>query len=183
MSIVLVGLNHQTAPVEIRERLACRDPAAETLALKKLADVRETVIVSTCNRLEVLFLSDRAESSLEAVKEALCVAHDLGRDQFEAALYVHQDLEAIRHLFRVASSLDSMVVGEPQILGQIKEAYRTAVLVKATGAVLNRLLHKTFAVAKRVRTETGIGAAGVSVGHAAVELASKIFGRLSQRRA
>lgn len=183
MSIVLVGLNHKTAPVEVRERLACRDPAAETLALKGLPEVRETVIISTCNRLEVLYLSDRVESSLEAVKEALCATHQLGRDQFEAALYVHRDLEAVRHLFRVAASLDSMVVGEPQILGQIKEAFRTAVGVQATGAVLNRLLHKTFAVAKRVRTETGIGAAGVSVGHAAVELASKIFGDLGERRA
>jgi glutamyl-tRNA reductase len=183
MSIVLIGLNHQTAPVSIRERLACRDPAAETAALKGLDPLRETVVISTCNRLEVLHVTENATRSVAAVKDLLGRLHGLEPGEFESALYVHLDLEAIRHLFRVAASLDSMVVGEPQILGQIKEAFRTAVGVKATGAVLNRLLHKTFAVAKRIRTETGIGAAGVSVGHAAVELASKIFGDLGERRA
>jgi glutamyl-tRNA reductase len=183
MSIVLIGLNHQTAPVEIRERLACRDPAAETAAVKVLGAVREAVIISTCNRLEVLHVSDDPDASVAEVTDLLARVHAIDPGDFVSALYVHRELEAVRHLFRVAASLDSMVVGEPQILGQIKDAYRTAVEIKATGAILNRLLHKTFAVAKRVRTETGIGAAGVSVGHAAVELASKIFGDLGERRA
>jgi glutamyl-tRNA reductase len=182
MSIVLLGLNHQTAPVEIRERLACRDPGAETAAVKGLDAIREAVIISTCNRLEVLHVSDEPDTSVAAVTDLLSRLHAIGPGEFSSALYVHRELEAVRHLFRVAASLDSMVVGEPQILGQIKDAYRTAVGIKATGAILNRLLHKTFAVAKRVRTETGIGAAGVSVGHAAVELASKIFGDLGERR-
>ncbi len=183
MSIVLIGLNHQTASVEIRERLACRDPASETAAVKVLGPVREAVIISTCNRLEVLHVTDDPDRSVAEVTDLLARVHAIDPGEFGSALYVHRELEAVRHLFRVAASLDSMVVGEPQILGQIKDAYRTAVGIKATGAILNRLLHKTFAVAKRVRTETGIGAAGVSVGHAAVELASKIFGDLGERRA
>jgi len=177
VNLILLGLNHRTAPVEVRECLA---PAAEALPglLRQallLPGVREAFFVSTCNRVEVLAAAEEAKEAGPALMEWLLAGKPVTPEQAAQALYRYQDEDAVRHLFRVASSLDSMVLGEPQILGQIKEAYRLATQAGSTRTVLNRLLHKTFQVAKRVRTETSIGGAAVSVSFAAVELAKKIF--------
>ncbi|MFH1092241.1 MAG: glutamyl-tRNA reductase [Pseudomonadota bacterium] len=184
MSIILVGLNHRTAPVEIREKLtldACA-PADVYLELKNLSALTECVCFSTCNRVEVLATTPAPETAGRQIKEFLGLRHGLAPAEFEACLYVYQGREAVEHLFRVASSLDSMVLGEPQVLGQIKESYRLATVNQATGCVLNKLLHKSFSTAKRVRTETGIASHAVSVSFAAVELARKIFGELAGRK-
>ena len=177
MNLVLIGLNHKTAPVALRECLAPPPGTLEELHQQALAlpGVREALILSTCNRVEVLAVADQGPEALAGLGAWLARGKPVDLASFEQALYRHQDQEAVRHLFRVASSLDSLVVGEPQILGQIKEAFRLAAGAGATRAVLNKLLHKTFQVAKRVRTETRIGGAAVSVSYAAVELAKKIF--------
>ena len=182
--ILLLGLNHRTAPVEIREKLsfAGRDFEAVSLFLE-LPLVREAFFLSTCNRVEILFVSREPEAALEGVKEVWARANEIPVSSFEPHLYQFRNREAVKHLFRVASGLDSLVLGEPQILGQLKEAYRRAAERRATGVILNRLLHKTFSVAKRIRSETGIGSHAVSVSYAAVELAKKIFGDLREKSA
>ncbi|MCA1636473.1 MAG: glutamyl-tRNA reductase [Acidobacteria bacterium] len=182
MAIVLVGLNHKTAPVEVRERLAFTDKAcAESLhALVDGEVVSEGLIVSTCNRVEIL-ASATGESGVEAVSRLsrfLCEAGSLAPAAFAEHLYTHAEESAVRHVFRVASSLDSMVVGEPQVLGQVRRAYSLAVEAGTAGRVLHRLIHHTLRVAKRVRTETGIAASAVSISYTAVELGRKIFGSL-----
>ncbi len=184
MNLVLIGLNHKTAPVALRECLAPPPGTLEELHQQALAlpGVREALILSTCNRVEVLAVADQGPEALAGLGAWLARGKPVDPASFEQALYRHQDQEAVRHLFRVASSLDSLVVGEPQILGQIKEAFRLAAGAGATRAVLNKLLHKTFQVAKRVRTETRIGGAAVSVSYAAVELAKKIFDDLKGRK-
>jgi glutamyl-tRNA reductase len=176
VNLVLVGLNHKTAPVEVRECLA---PAPQDLEgrlaeLMDLDGVREALMVATCNRVEVLAAVED-DGVEETIAAWLAEGKPLEPGQVMDSLYTHQGEEAVRHLFRVAASLDSLVVGEPQILGQIKDAYRAAAGGGTSRTVLNRLLHKTFQVAKRVRTETNIGGAAVSVSYAAVELAKKIF--------
>jgi len=180
MHIVLMGMNHKTAPVEVREQLAaaCAQRSNPVALRTRLRHVDEIFFLSTCNRVEFLFTSDQPEGAIQEVR-GLLNAH-LGQPLLDVDphLYVFQDMEAVRHLFRVASSLDSMVVGEPQILGQIKSAYREATVHRSVGVVLNRLLHKSFSVAKRIRSETLIGAYAVSISYAAVELARKIFGAL-----
>ncbi|MFH1034875.1 MAG: glutamyl-tRNA reductase [Pseudomonadota bacterium] len=180
MNLVLIGLNHKTAPVDMRECLAPPPGTLEELHQEALAlpGVREALIISTCNRVEVLAVADQADEALAGLGAWLGRDKPVDQGSFGQALYRHQDQEAVRHLFRVAASLDSLVVGEPQILGQIKEAFRLAANAGATRAVLNKLLHKTFQVAKRVRTETRIGGAAVSVSYAAVELAKKIFDQI-----
>jgi glutamyl-tRNA reductase len=182
--IVLIGINHKTAPVELRECLAfSKDEAATAIdALRQLPSVCESLLVSTCNRVELLLVTEDKRASVEAAKTFISEHHKIPRAQFEGALYLHENEQAARHLFRVAASLDSMIVGEPQILGQIKEAYRQAAAAKTTGVILNRLLHRTFFVAKRIRTETGIGDRAVSISFAAVEMARKIFGALNGKR-
>ncbi len=183
--IVLIGMNHKSAPVEVREQLAvaCKEKVDPLVHLPQLQHVDEMFFVSTCNRVEILFICRDAHEALEEVKRLL--RNHLG-DQFNDSLdqhfYTHHSLDAVKHLFRVASSLDSMVVGEPQILGQIKTAYRQATEHKTVGVILNRLLHKTFSVAKRVRSETCVGSYAVSISYAAVELARKIFGKLADKR-
>jgi glutamyl-tRNA reductase len=182
MSIVLVGVNHKSAPIEVRERLAFTDAACAS-GLRRLVDgevVREGLIVSTCNRVEVLTETDnqRLTETTERVTQFLSRADLLPRSFFETHLYQHTDAEAIRHLFRVTSSLDSMVVGEPQVLGQVRRAYTIALEAGTAGRILNRLVHHSFHVAKRVRTETGIGANAVSISYMAVELGKKIFSSL-----
>lgn len=176
MNLVLIGLNHKTAPVEVRECLAPKPEALadSLLELTGLPGVREAVMVATCNRVEVLAVADQDEA-VQAIAAWLAGGKPLEPEAVRRSLYSHRGEEAVRHLFRVASSLDSLVVGEPQILGQIKEAYRAAAEAGASRTVLNRLMHKTFQVAKRVRSETNIGGAAVSVSYAAVELAKKIF--------
>jgi glutamyl-tRNA reductase len=182
MSILLVGVNHKTAPVEIRERLAFNDEACAN-GLRQLVDgeiVREGLIVSTCNRVEILgaTASDKLDFGAGRITQFLDTSGHLPAGFLEAHLYRHTDDEAVRHLFRVASSLDSMVVGEPQILGQVRHAYALGVEAGTVGRVLNRLVHHTFRVAKRVRSETGIAGSAVSISYMAVELGKKIFGAL-----
>jgi glutamyl-tRNA reductase len=182
--IVLLGMNHNTASVEIREQLAvaCRKEIPPLHVLPHLEQVDEMVFISTCNRVECLFTCNSLARGIREIK-AVLGAHIGLPDSvpLDSHLYVHKDLDAVKHLFMVASSLDSMIVGEPQILGQLKEAYRDAVEYRTVRVVLNRLLHKSFSVAKRVRTETCIGSCAVSVSYAAVELARKIFGGLRDK--
>ena len=182
MSIILIGVNHKTAPVDIRERLALSDEACAD-GLRRLVDgeiVREGLIVSTCNRVEILTATtqDQMESGAGRLAQFLDTAGQLPSGFLNNHLYRHTDEDAIRHLFRVASSLDSMVVGEPQILGQVRHAYAIGVQAGTVGRVLNRLVHHTFRVAKRVRNETGIAANAVSISYMAVELGKKIFNEL-----
>ncbi|MEJ2642984.1 MAG: glutamyl-tRNA reductase [Desulfosarcinaceae bacterium] len=182
--ILLIGLNHKSAPVEVRECLAfdAEESVTATAALKRLEDVSEAVLISTCNRVEALLVTQRAEGAIKATKAFLAANKNLALDRFEDHLYLYRGEEAVKHIFRVAASLDSLVVGEPQILGQIKAAYRSATQEKASGPILNRLLHRTFFVAKRIRTETGIGDHAVSISYAAIELARKIFGGLEAKQ-
>ena len=182
MSILLIGVNHKTAPVEIRERLAFNDEACSD-GLRRLVDgdvVREGLIVSTCNRVEILSATanDQLEFGAGRLTQFLDTTGHLPAGFLEKHLYRHTDESAVRHLFRVASSLDSMVVGEPQVLGQVRHAYALAVRAGTAGRVLNRLVHHTFRVAKRVRSETGIAASAVSISYMAVELGKKIFDSL-----
>jgi glutamyl-tRNA reductase len=185
MSIVLVGVNHKTAPVEVRELLAFSDEGCAQ-GLRSLVDgevVREGLIVSTCNRVEVVTAtpSEQMHEGAVRITEFLSRFRDLPAKFFADHLYQHVDDQAVRHLFRVASSLDSMVVGEPQVLGQVRRAYSLAVEVGTAGRVLNRLVHHAFHVAKRVRAETGIAASAVSISYMAVELGKKIFNSLAGR--
>jgi len=177
-------MNHKTAPLEIRERLqlSCGDDARSLTELMRLPEIREALCLATCNRVEVLARVADGEQAVEGLREFIYRQGNLEREELGRCLYVYRDREAVRHLFRVASSLDSMVMGEPQILGQLKEAYRQAVDNRATTVLLNRLLHHAFRVAKRVRTETGIAGNAVSVSYAAVELAKKIFGDLKGKK-
>ena len=179
-SIVLIGINHKTAPIEVRERVAIsRDELPDaTRALAAIPGVTECMIVSTCNRVEMLAAVESPETDIAGflhshfgIDPAILAPH----------IYEHRDQQAVRHLFRVASSLDSMVVGEPQILGQVKDAFAVA---RASGTIsgqLEHLLQSAFAAAKRVRTETAIGSNSVSIASVAVELARKIFGSLNGR--
>lgn len=185
MSIVLVGINHKTAPVEVRELLAFSDEACAE-GLRKLVDgdvVREGLIVSTCNRVEILsaMASDQLDTGARRLTDFLDDVRNLPPGFLTKHLYSHTNEEAIRHIFRVASSLDSMVVGEPQVLGQVRHAYSLAVEAGTAGRVLNRLVHHTFRVAKRIRNETGIAANAVSISYMAVELGKKIFDSLKGR--
>jgi len=178
--IVLQGLNHKTAPVGLRECIAFSEDetAASLEALIKSESIEEVILFSTCNRVEVLLTTSNKTDAVEAVKTYIADFKNIPVHQFEDAFYTHDGDAAVRHVFRVAASLDSMMVGEPQILGQIKAAYRTAARKKTSGVILNRLLHRTFFVAKRVRSETGIGDHAVSISYAAIELGRKIFGSL-----
>jgi len=179
MPLVVVGINHRTAPLEVREKVVF-DPSHLPDALKALASggARENVIVSTCNRTE-LYCVTESPAELGRWLEAY---HGVGYD-LKDSLYEHHDATAIEHAFAVASGLDSMVLGEPQILGQLKDAYRAAQAAGTVGPLLNRLFQATFSVAKRVRTETRIGANAVSVAYAAVSLARQIFAGFTQHTA
>src|SRR4051812_28349614 len=177
MNFRLIGVNHKSAPVEIREKLAIPESrlAEVTARLAKHPGVEEAMILSTCNRVELLARTTNGNADLRGFL----------RDQFQAdaaalngCLYEKDGKEAVRHLFRVAASLDSLVVGEPQILGQVKEAYAAARAVGAVSSQLDALVSRSFAVAKRVRTETAVGSSAVSVASVAVELAKRIFGTL-----
>jgi glutamyl-tRNA reductase len=177
MKFQLIGVNHKTAPVEVRERLAIPDSRLPE-ALKRLAEhpgVHEGLILSTCNRVEVL---TQTKNGVVDLRRFLRDYFQVNPAEYEAHLYEYHESDAVRHLFRVTASLDSMVVGEPQILGQVKEAYATARAVGAVHSQLDLLLTRAFAVAKRVRTETAVGSSAVSVASVAVELAKKIFGSL-----
>jgi glutamyl-tRNA reductase len=179
--IVVVGLNHDTAPVSVREALAFgKERLPEALALARAeTGLAEAVIVSTCNRVEVYGRAD--EPSLDAVAAFLARYHGRQLEDIAPHLYRLEGEPAVRHAFRVAASLDSMVMGEPQILGQVKDAYAAAEKAGSLGSVLTALRNRSIAAAKRARTETGIGRNAVSVSHVAVELARKIFGELRDR--
>ena len=181
--IILIGINHKTAPVELRECIAfSEDESASALqTLSRKPHIKELLLFSTCNRVEVLVVTENKREAIDSTKDYIAEVNKIPRQAFEDALYIHEGDEAVRHVFRVASSLDSMVVGEPQILGQVKDAYRLATETKVSGVILNRLLHRTFFVAKRIRTETGIGGHAVSISYAAVELGRKIFGSLERK--
>ena len=182
--IVLIGLNHTTAPVELRECIAFtpEDTLVALDRLKQEASIDEVLVYSTCNRVEILLVTDNSSVAVEVTKKFIASIHQIPLEQFENFLYQRDNDEAVRHVFRVASSLDSMIVGEPQILGQIKLAYQTATEQKASGLILNRLLHRAFFVAKKVRTETGIGDRAVSISYAAIELSKKIFDSLEKKK-
>ena len=183
MNIIVVGLSHKTAAVEIREKVAFAPTQMEKplSAVVALPDITEAVIVSTCNRVEIYATTRDVAGGMARLKRFLADYHGLELETLEKHLYGYHGEDATRHVFRVASSLDSMVVGEPQILGQIKTSYGYAAEYKSSGIILNRFLHKAFSVAKRVRTETKIASSAVSVAFAAVELAKKIFGELSDK--
>jgi glutamyl-tRNA reductase len=188
MQIILIGLNHKSAPIHIRETLAFskEDTRQAMNELMQMPFFLEMCIFSTCNRVEILVVSDlSAETVRQQVMdkwiEYLSNHREIDITDLRPMFYIHQNLNAVRHLFRVASGLDSMIIGEPQILGQIKESYRLAVRRKSTGVLINRLLHRTFSVAKRVRSETGIGDHAVSISYAAIELGRKIFGSLHNK--
>jgi glutamyl-tRNA reductase len=183
MHIVIIGLSHKTAPVEIREKLAFAPTAMERplRQMLELSTITEGLIISTCNRVELCAVTKEPEAAIAELRRFLAEYHEVSPEEINENLFDYQGEEAIRHLFRVSSSLDSMVLGEPQILGQIKTAYGYAAEFKTAGLILNRFLHKAFSVAKRVRTETAIASNAVSVSFAAVELARKIFDRLDNK--
>ncbi|MCS6953712.1 MAG: glutamyl-tRNA reductase [Bryobacterales bacterium] len=184
MKLTVTGLNHRTAPVEVRERLAF-DAAALPAALKALRSrdgVQEALILSTCNRVEVAAASEDHADMRTIVAEFFAASRRVAPDLVQPHLYHHENREAVRHMFRVAASLDSMVVGEPQILGQMKAAYAAAKAHGTLGGPLETALTAAFRVAKRVRSETGIGRSAVSVSFAAVELAREIFGSLAGKK-
>ena len=177
MNLVLIGVNHRTAPVEVREHFAIPESRLPE-ALKTLtntAGVEEGMIVSTCNRVEILARTNDGKTGLDEFFRE-CYGVDMAA--YRQHLYEYRERDAVRHVFRVASSLDSMIVGEPQILGQVKEAYATARAVGGVNSQLDALLSRAFAVAKRVRNETAVATSAVSVASVAVDLAKKIFGNL-----
>ncbi len=184
MNIIVVGLSHKTAPIEIRERLAVPESRMGE-ALSRLCSypgIKEGILLSTCNRVEVYAVVEDIESGYSRVQEFLADTHlSLSSEQLTPHLYWHAGDKAIAHLFRVAASLDSMIVGESQILGQLKDAFEIALAHKATGLILNKVVKKAISVAKRVRTETKISEMAVSVSYAAVELAKKIFSSLREK--
>ena len=177
MHLTLVGLSHKTAPVEIREKLtfpAAAQPSALS-ALTSSPAVNEAVIVSTCNRTEVYAVTASGVDGPGAIIDFMADYHDLDRHELVRYLYIVEGEAVVRHLFRVVASLDSMVLGEAQILGQVKDAYRAAVAARSCGPVLSRLFQHAFRAAKRMRSETGLGAAQVSVARVGVALAREIF--------
>ncbi len=183
MHIVVVGLSHKVTPVELRERLYFPDTALEE-PLEKLAHYTEggdRVILSTCNRVEVYGHIQHLAHGSTRLRQFLSDYHGIPLEEIEPYLYTYHGAAALRHLFRVVSSLDSLVVGEPQITAQVKEAFAIARRAQATGSVFNQVFERAFAVAKRVRTETRIGEQAVSVSYAAVALAKKIFQDLNAK--
>ncbi|QWR78066.1 glutamyl-tRNA reductase [Candidatus Magnetomonas plexicatena] len=183
MSILVVGLNHKTADVDVREKIAFAADEIPTglSTLKGITGVDEAVILSTCNRVEIYLSGGDTDKISAGVKDYFTGLRNIEREKLEAALYMRGDYDGVRHIFRVASSLDSMVLGEPQILGQLKGAFDLALKNSSSGIILNKLMKKAISVAKRVRTETKVAENAVSIGYAAVELAKKIFGELSDK--
>lgn len=184
MHLLLLGVSHRTAPVDLRERLdfSSRDVGAAVEALATRSSAAESLVLSTCNRSEIYVASTDPRRSQDEVAAFLSEYHQLPRDVFQPHLFTHRDMAAARHLFRVAAGLDSLVVGEPQVLGQVKDAFQAASERHCTGPLLSKTFHWAFGVGKRVRTETALGEGAVSVSFAAVALARKIFGKLEGRR-
>ena len=183
MKLLLAGVSHRTAPVEVRERLAFPETRlnAALQGLTSQPGVNEAVILSTCNRVEISLTAEDNVDALAAVRAFIAGVHQIDCAALGKQFYTYEGKEAIRHMFRVAASLDSMILGEPQILGQMKHAYAAARGEGVVGGLLDSVLTNAFRTAKRVRSETGIGQMAVSVSYAAVELARKIFGNLSSK--
>jgi len=183
MQLLLVGVSHRTAPVELRERLdfSAKGVDRALTALAESPSHHETTIVSTCNRVELYVCCDETATARAAIQQFLSDFHGIPGEQLAPHLYAKTGHDAVTHLFRVASGLDSLVVGEPQVLGQVKEAFGLASQLGCTGTLLNKLFHSAFAVGKRVRSETALSEGAVSVSYAAVALAKKIFGNLKGR--
>src|SRR5436309_1765617 len=183
MHLLTVGISHQTAPVELRERVdfQARGIADALRVLAARGSTREVVVVSTCNRAELYVACEDVAATRADLVRFFADFNHVSPADVSPHVYDRVDLDAARHLFRVAAGLDSLVVGEPQILGQVKDAHAVAAEARTSGPVLNRLFHASFAVGKRVRTETGLGSGAVSVSYAAVALAKKIFGDLNGR--
>lgn len=180
MKLIVIGLNHKTAPVALRERLAfaANEIPSALAQLVALPTIQEGILVSTCNRVEAYCTASNTDQGKSDVALWLAKNHHLEIDDLHPHLYFHEGDQAIEHGFRVASSLDSLVVGETQVLGQLKQAYRDASEAKTTGPLLNKFFHTAFQIAKQVRTDTGIARNPVSIASTAVTLARKIFGRL-----
>ncbi len=183
VNLILVGVNHKTTPVEIREKLAFTKGKIEESVdrLFNFPDIIEHTILSTCNRVEIYARANCQDSAIKAIKQFICDYHEVSPVELEDHFYSYRNEEAVEHLFRVSSSLDSMILGEAQILGQVKDAYSLAKDLRSTGLVLNQLFEKAFSIAKKVREETGIAERSVSISSAAVELAQKIFDDLENR--
>jgi glutamyl-tRNA reductase len=182
--ILIVGLNHRSAPIEVRESVAFENSyvGGALMRLRQYPAVAEGVILSTCNRVEVVAAAGDCQAASQEISAFLDEQRALRHaEPLDKHVYVYQGAEAVRHLFRVAASLDSMVVGEPQILGQLKQYYDAAQQAGTVGAILHRLFHRSFSVAKRVRSETGIGSGAVSVSSIAVDLAKRIFDRFDDK--
>src|SRR5262249_6367821 len=183
MQIVAAGIDHRTTPVDLREALAFRheglDSAYAALARREL--VREAVLVSTCNRVEI-YAAVEGDTVADACARFLAEHHGLAWEALAPHVVVRRGADAARHLFRVAAGLESLVVGEPQILGQVKEAFAASERARRTGPLTSRLFSAAFTVGKRVRSETGLGEGAVSVSYAAIALARKIFGTLAGRQ-
>ena len=184
MHLFLLGVSHRTAPVELREKLdfSSRDVGAAVEALAARSSAAESVVLSTCNRSEIYVASESLGAARDEIVGFLCDYHQLPPDSFTAHLFSFSEVEVASHLFRVAAGLDSLVVGEPQILGQVKDAFHAAAERRCTGPVLRKLFDWSFNVGKRVRSETALGEGAVSISFAAAQLAKKIFGRLDGRR-
>lgn len=188
MRVLLIGLSHHSASLDVRERFAVDDPEPLLSKLVDCDEIDEALLLSTCNRTEVLALSRQPEAARHRIHSFF--RREIGGDaplpggvSLDDVLYEHLDSRAMRHVFRVASSLDSLVVGEPQILGQVKDAYRAAVRAGACGVILHRLMSRAFATAKRVRNETGVAERPISVARVAVDLAGQIFETLGDKTA
>jgi glutamyl-tRNA reductase len=186
MEIVLVGLNHRTAPVEVRERVSFtkEQTLRASEQLRALGILEETLVLSTCNRSEVYGVPpESVKESGGSITQFLGTFHGVGPEVLYASLYYHYDHEAVKHLFRVATGLDSMLLGEAEILGQVREAYRLAYESGATGPVLNRMFQGALEVGKRVRSETELGTRPMSAASAGIKLAERVFGKLKERSA
>jgi len=177
-------MNHETAPVELRELAAVGKHSIDEVmgVIRTIEDIKESMVLSTCNRVEILFTTDNEKGATESVIDFLCRYSQISREKLLPILYIYNDQEAIRHIFRVGASLDSLIIGEPQIIGQVKEAYRIALDHKSSSVILNKLMHRTFSLAKKIRTETEISGSAVSISFAAVELGKKIFGDLKGKK-
>jgi glutamyl-tRNA reductase len=184
MHLFLLGVSHKTAPVDVREKLdfSSRDVGAAVVALAARSSAAESVVLSTCNRSEIYVASTAPELARDEIVQFLSEYHQLPPESFTPHLFSYSELEVAQHLFRVAAGLDSLVVGEPQILGQVKDAFQASAERRCTGPVLRKLFDWSFNVGKRVRSETALGEGAVSISFAAVQLARKIFGRLHGRR-
>ncbi|MFW6415491.1 MAG: glutamyl-tRNA reductase [Thermodesulfobacteriota bacterium] len=182
--IYIIGLNHRTAPLDIREKFAFpRDTLRDAYMFPREGIIGEYLLLSTCNRVEIILVSPGNSDPREEVISTWAEHCGQSPEELRQHAYIFEHMEAVTHLFKVASSMDSMVVGEPQILGQLKDSYKNGVETGTTGTIINKLMHKAFSVAKRIRTETKIAQSAVSISYAAVELAKDIFDRLERQKA